>query len=163
MKTARKTTGVRHEQRMRPNREDSYRDEAKGPDPATCPRCRATYLAGRWTWRPAPSGAARHTCPACLRLEDNFPAGQVRLKGPFFDEHRDEVLALVNARAERALEEHPLQRIIAMMETHDGVLVTTTDSHLARGLGVALQSAFKGELDLWFSNDENFVRASWTR
>lgn len=163
MKSARKTTGPRHEQRPGANRDDSYRDTRKEADPVACPRCHASYRAGRWTWRPAAPGAARHPCPACQRLEDNFPAGQVTLRGPFFAAHREEVLALVSARAKRALEEHPLQRIIGMKPDGDAVLVTTTDPHLARGIAVALQAAYKGSLDLAFSRDEHFVRATWTR
>lgn len=163
MKATRKTTGAGHEQRMKPVREDSYRDELKHADPATCTRCRATYLCGRWTWEPAPADAARETCPACQRIEDNFPAGYVTIKGAFLAEHRDEILNLVMARAERARQEHPLQRIIGMQDVERGVLVTTTDGHLARGIGVALKDAFKGDLDLAFNKEENLVRATWSR
>jgi hypothetical protein len=163
MKTARKTTGVRHEQRMHPVREDSYRDELKHAEPAACPRCRATYLRGRWTWQPAPADAVRQTCPACQRIEDDFPAGYVTIRGAFLAGHRDEILNVVMARAERARREHPLQRIIGMQDVASGVLVTTTDGHLARGIGMALRDAFKGELDLAFSRDENLVRATWSR
>lgn len=163
MKASRKTTGAGHEQRMKPVRKDSYHDELKHSDPATCPRCRATYLKGRWTWQPAPADAESITCPACQRLEDNFPAGYVTIKGEFFASHRDEILSVVTARAERASAEHPLQRIIGMQDVARGVLVTTTDAHLARGIGVALKDAFKGDLELKFSRDENLVRATWSR
>jgi hypothetical protein len=163
MKSARKATGTRHKQRMHPVREDSYHDELKIAEPATCPRCRATYVRGHWTWGHAPAGAVPHTCPACRRIEDNFPAGYVALKGAFLAEHRDEILGVVTARAERARQEHPLQRIIGVQEVSTGVLVTTTDGHLARGIGVALRDAFKGELDLAFSKEENLVRATWSR
>jgi hypothetical protein len=163
MKTPRKTAGARHEQRMRNVRDDSYHDELKLAEPATCPRCRATYAHGRWTWRKAPADAMPHTCPACQRIEDNFPAGYVTIKGDFLAAHRDEILNVVTARAERARQAHPLQRIIGMQEVSRGVLVTTTDGHLARGIGVALRDAFKGELDLAFSKEENLVRATWSR
>ena len=163
MKTQRKTTGARHEQRMRPAREDSYHEELKLPEPSTCPRCRATYARGRWTWRPAPADAASSLCPACRRIEDNFPAGYVTIRGGFLAAHRDEIVNVVVARAERARREHPLQRIIGFQDVDRGMLVTTTDGHLARGIGVALRDAFKGELDLDFSRDENLVRATWSR
>lgn len=163
MKSARKTTGARHEQRMKPLREDSYRDERKAAGPATCRRCHATRLAGRWSWNAPPADAERVLCPACRRLEHNLPAGYVTARGEFVAAHRDEVLGLVVARAERARERHPLQRIIGMQEIDRGVLVTTTDGHLARGIAVALRDAFKGELDLSFSKEENLVRATWSR
>jgi hypothetical protein len=41
--------------------------------------------------------------------------------------------------------------------------VTTTDSHLARGIAEALQAAYKGDLKLRYSRDENLVRATWKR
>ena len=163
MKTTRKTTGARHEQRMMPLREDPYASTEKPEGPVACPRCRATFVRGHWTWQQAPRDAARHLCPACHRIEDNFPAGYVTIKGEFLAAHRDEILNLVMARAERARERHPLQRIIGMQDVSRGVLVTTTDGHLARGIGVALRDAFKGELDLSFSKEENLVRATWKR
>jgi hypothetical protein len=155
--------GTRREQRLTPARDDCYRSLEKDSEPAACPRCHATYLKGRWTWSPAPEGAMRHTCPACQRIEDNFPAGYVILKGAFFAEHRDEILNVVTARAERARAEHPLQRIIGVENLIKGVQVTTTDGHLARGIAVAVHDAFKGNLDLDFSKDENLVRAVWSR
>ena len=163
MKTARKTTGARHEQRTPPKRADSYREDHKQGDPLACRRCRASYVRGRWSWAPAAAEAGRTLCPACQRIEDNFPAGYVTIKGAFLAGHRDEILNVVMARAERAREEHPLQRIIGMQDVHRGVLVTTTDGHLARGIGVALRDAFNGDLDLTFSKDENLVRATWSR
>lgn len=163
MKAVRRVRGVRHEERLAPRREDPYHDTMKDAAPATCPRCRAGYQDGRWTWSPAPPDAARRTCPACQRLEDDFPAGYVTLKGSFFDAHRREILDLVMARAERARLEHPLQRIIGMQDTSGGLVVTTTDARLARGLAIALQAAFKGNLNLSFSRDENFIRATWSR
>ena len=162
MKTARKAA-TRHEPRLAPTRQDSYRDTEKAPDPATCPRCHATYLRGRWIWREAPPNARRETCPACQRIEERFPAGYLTLKGAFFEAHRDQVLESVAARAARAREEHPMQRVIGMERVVGGTLVTTTDAHLARALGVALRDAFKGQLDLDFSPDENLVRATWIR
>lgn len=164
MKPARKNVGARHEERLQPAREDGYHDDFKHADPAACPRCRATYLRGRWTWAQAPADCVRRLCPACQRIEDNFPAGYVTIRGEFLAAHRDEVLKLVAARAERARLSHPLQRIIGMQEVErGGVLVTTTDAHLARGIGVALRDAFKGQLGIRFSRDENLVRATWSR
>ena len=150
------------EQRM-PETEDSYRAEAKLPDPARCPKCKATYLKGRWTWRPAPADATPHVCPACLRIADGLPAGYVALRGAFLPQHRSEILNLVMTRAARAQEEHPLQRIMAVEKTAEGTLVTTTDAHLARGIAHALQEAFKGDLSLKYSKAENLLRATWTR
>ena len=142
---------------------DSYREMAKMPEPTSCPKCGATYLKGRWTWKKAPADSHKHKCPACQRIEDDFPAGYVKLRGTFLPEHRAEVLNLVKARETRAKEDHPLQRIMAVEDLADGIMVTTTDAHLARGIAEALHDAYKGKLDLSFSKSENLLRATWTR
>lgn len=148
---------------LRERVDDSYRMDAKLPDPACCPTCRAAYRKGRWTWGAAPEGATRHKCPACRRIEDDLPGGYLTLKGDFLRQHRDEILSLVTAREAREKSEHPLQRIIAVRDVADGVQVTTTDLHLARGIARAVQEAYKGELELAFSKDEDLLRATWTR
>jgi NMD3 family protein len=152
----------RHEERLT-DTEDSYRIEAKLPDPARCPKCKAGYLKGRWTWRRVPEEAVAHLCPACQRIADGLPAGYVTLRGDFLPKHRAEVLNIVMARAARAKEEHPLQRIMAVEKTAEGTLVTTTDTHLARGIAQALHEAFKGVISLKYSKAENLLRATWTR
>ncbi|HEX7465858.1 MAG TPA: BCAM0308 family protein, partial [Usitatibacter sp.] len=151
------------EQGLRERRDDSYREDAKMPDPAACPACRATYLKGRWTWNDAPAGAASHKCPACRRVEDDFPAGYVTLRGEFLPRHRGEIVDLVMARGASGKRDHPLQRIIAVKDVAEGLLVTTTDAHLASVIARAVHDAYKGELKLTYSKDENFLRASWTR
>ncbi|HSJ96007.1 MAG TPA: BCAM0308 family protein [Myxococcota bacterium] len=156
-------SGLRREQRMKPLRDDSYRADAKMPDPATCPECHAAYLKGRWTWREVPAGAARQTCPACRRIAERMPAGFLTLSGPFFADHRDEVLGLVTARAARAREEHPMQRLIGVAEVAGGVEVTTTDAILARTLATAVHKAYKGELEVRPTGDEKIARATWSR
>lgn len=153
----------RREQLMTPVREDSYRDGAKFHWPAVCPECGATYRKGRWTWDPPAADAKPHRCPACQRIRDALPAGYVTLKGAFLDAHRDEVLALVRACERREKAEHPLQRIMAIAEGDGGLEVTTTDGHLARGIGQALHEAFKGTLHVKYAKEENLVRAAWER
>lgn len=143
--------------------EDSYRAAAKLPEPTACPKCGATYHKGHWTWQKAPAGAHVHRCPACQRIEDDFPAGYVTLKGKFLLEHRAEILNLVKAREEREKSEHPLQRIMAIKDVAEGVQVTTTDTHLARGIAQAIHEAYKGELDLVYGRDESLLRATWKR
>lgn len=146
-----------------PEGDDPYRSDSKLPDPSRCPKCKATYLRGRWTWRSAPEDAAAHTCPACRRIADALPAGYVTLRGDFLPKHHDEVLSVVTARETHAKSEHPMQRIMAVEKTADGLVVTTTDIHLARGIAHALHQTFKGELALKYSKAENLLRATWTR
>ena len=136
---------------------------AKFPDPVSCPKCGASYRKGRWSWADAPAGATRIKCPACRRIEANYPGGELTLKGPFLAAHRAEVLNLVMSREARARKDFPMQRIIDVVEVPEGVRVTTTDGHLARSIALAVHEACKGDLDLHFEKDPAFVRAVWSR
>jgi NMD protein affecting ribosome stability and mRNA decay len=142
---------------------DSYKTKRKLAEPTRCPDCGAVYRDGRWTWGAASAGADEARCPACHRVRDRFPAGYVTLSGEFVGSHRDEVLHLVRNREAAEKAEHPLQRIMAVEDSADGVLVTTTDTHLARGIGEAVHAAFKGELEFKYNKEENLLRVQWTR
>src|SRR6188768_2055838 len=136
------------------NDEDPYRAASKPPEPTVCPKCKASFMDGRWTWaKPAANDdVAEMVCPACQRIHDKFPAGYVTIKGEFFKQHKDEIVALLNNHEKKEKAERPLQRIMGMDDKRDGTFeVTTTDSHLARGLGEALHDAYKGELKVRYS------------
>lgn len=144
--------------------DDPYRASAKPIEPTTCPKCHATFTEGRWTWEDAPEDAVHQMCPACQRIGDKFPAGYVTIKGEFFKEHRDEIVHLIENHEKKEKAARPLQRIMGMDEKRDGTFeVTTTDSHLARGIAEAIHDAYKGELKVRYSRDENLVRAVWKR
>jgi len=145
------------------NDEDPYRRTAKPTAPTVCPTCEAVYEDGRWTWGRAPEDANEEECPACRRIHDDFPAGYVTIKGEFIKDHRDEIVALITAKEQREKAEHPLQRIMSIDDVREGLQVTTTDSSLARGIGEALHEAYKGDLKLRYSRDENLLRATWKR
>jgi NMD protein affecting ribosome stability and mRNA decay len=150
-------------QRAAANDEDPYRRTARPTEPTVCPSCGAVFDAGRWAWKQKPDDANEENCPACQRIRDDFPAGYVTIKGEFIKAHRDEIVALINAKEQRQKAEHPLQRIMAIEDVRDGLQVSTTDSHLARGIGEALYDAYKGDLKLRYSRDENLLRATWKR
>jgi len=142
---------------------DSYKAGRKLREPTRCPDCGAVFQNGRWIWGTAPAAAHQERCPACHRIHDKFPAGFVALKGAFLAEHRDEILHLIRNHEAKEKAEHPLQRIIAIVDSADGVMVTTTDIHLARDLAQALHRAYKGELELHYNKEDNLLRATWTR
>jgi NMD protein affecting ribosome stability and mRNA decay len=147
----------------RRNMDDPYRHASKPPEPTVCPECKAIFTEGRWAWGDAPDEANEQLCPACQRIQDRFPAGYVTIKGSFFEEHRDEIVSLIENHEKKEKAERPLQRIMAIDKKRDGLEITTTDSHLARGIAEALQGAYKGELKLRYSRDENLLRATWRR
>ena len=98
---------------------------------------------GRWTWGPAPPGAHKATCPACARTRDQLPAGFVTLSGEFFNAHRAELLHLARNTAEHECSEHPLNRIMNVVEMPAEAVITTCDVHSARRIGEALERAYR--------------------
>ena len=154
---------VRNEHLLQEREHDAYKMKGKLPEPSACPECGAVFHHGRWQWGVAPETAHLETCPACLRLRDRYPAGFLTLHGDFFLSHRDEVLHLARNHERREREEHPLKRIMDVEERDGSVLVTTTDIHLARGMGVALHHAYQGELEFHYNQEQNLLRVDWSR
>lgn len=143
---------------------DAYKSKGKLPEPTVCPQCGAVFHKGRWQWLQVPADAHQETCPACHRIQDDYPAGFVTLQGDFFHAHRDEIMHLVRNMEKREQAEHPLQRIMGVEEMKgNDTLVSTTDPHLARGIGEALHHAYQGELEFHYNPEENLLRVSWKR
>jgi len=142
---------------------DSYKTKGKLAEPTACPDCGAVFHAGRWQWLEKPKDAHQVSCPACHRMRDKFPAGYVSLAGKFLAAHEAEILQLIRHHETREKAGHPLQRIMDIEKTEHGTLVTTTDIHLARGIGEALHHAYQGELEFHFSPEQNLLRVNWSR
>lgn len=142
---------------------DPYQDRLKLSEPTVCDGCGAVYHQGRWEWLKHPAQAHTATCSACQRIRDNMPAGYVNIRGKFALEHRDELLRLIHHLEEREKSEHPLQRIMAIDAQDDLLSITTTDIHLARGIGEALHHAYKGDLAFHHEKGEYRLRVNWER
>ena len=149
----------------RPSRRIHSEPPEKLPEQAACPECGASYRAGRWTWRPAPADAYPHVCPACERIEADYPAGILRLEGAFARSHRDELLALLRNLEERERREHPLKRIMNVREEGSEIVVSVTDAKLALTFGRALQRSYEGALEQPPTDSErgNLLRVRWAR
>lgn len=154
---------VRRDRLQQETLQDSYKSKGKLAEPTVCPDCGAVFHGGRWQWREKPQGAHSETCPACHRMRDRFPAGHVFIGGPFLDEHESEVMQLVRHHESREKAEHPLQRIMDIEKTEQGYQITTTDVHLARGIGDALHHAYQGQLEFHYNPDQNLLRVNWHR
>jgi hypothetical protein len=103
-------------------------------------------------------------CPACERIRDRAPSGVLLLTGEFVAKHRDEVLGLARNEEAHLKAEHPLARIIKIedqTEAPEGVVITTTDPHLARRIGEALHHAHRGTFACRYEENEDLLRANW--
>lgn len=144
------------------NRSDPYRAKEKHPDPTICNSCGALFTNGRWTWDDIPPLVSHSVCPACQRIEDRYPAGIIKTKGPFFREHYSEIMNLIKNTQRKETSEHPLERIIDIKNEEDTTIITTTGMHLARRIGDALFQAYEGNLNYNY-DDENLIRVDWNR
>lgn len=154
---------IRRDQRLLETLMDSYKSKGKLQEPTVCSDCGAVFHAGRWQWMDKPKDAHETVCPACHRMRDNFPAGYVSLSGAYLAAHEEEILHMMKNHEAQEKAHHPLQRIMGIEKTAEGTVVTTTDIHLARGIGEALHHAYQGELELHFNPEQNRLRVNWSR
>jgi NMD protein affecting ribosome stability and mRNA decay len=142
---------------------DPYHRQQKLHEGTVCPQCGTVYHQGRWQWATRIERAVEELCPACRRIKDEFPAGVVTLRGDFVRVHKDEMISLARHQGAAEKNEHPLNRIIGIEENAESIVITTTDIHLPRRIGEAIQRAFHGQIDIIFDKDGYFVRVNWTR
>ena len=151
-----------------PRRPRRIHEETSGklPELAGCPKCGASYRNGRWTWKKAPIGSYEQVCPACERIENDYPGGELHVQGDFAASHRDEILGLIHNVEEAEKKEHPLKRIMDIQDDDSGFIVRLTDGKLAESLGRALERAYEGQLEHppTTTDYENLlVRVRWSR
>ncbi|MBK6334729.1 MAG: ATPase [Betaproteobacteria bacterium] len=144
-------------------RHDPYQTKGKVAGPLRCGDCGVVYANGRWQRGSAPEGIASGLCPACRRIRDKLPAGQVILEGPFVPAHREELLRIARNEAGHEESEHPLHRIMRIDERDEAVTIATTDIHLPQRIGEAVKRACRGELEVRYGSDEYSVRVHWRR
>jgi NMD protein affecting ribosome stability and mRNA decay len=155
--------GARRDRSVQEYQHDTYKLRGKLKEPTVCPECGALFHKGRWTWGTAPSTAEAASCPACHRMRDKYPKGFVTIKGGFKDEQREQVIGVVKNTEAIEKKEHPLSRIMSIETKREGLVISTTDTHLPRRIGEALKHAYHGELELHYDKDEDFVRVTWVR
>jgi hypothetical protein len=153
----------RHLQMFNDIVDDPYQLRGKLAEPTVCITCNAVYHQGRWQWSTRPKDAVYATCTACQRIHDNMPAGYVTIEGEFVSQHGDEILSLIKHHEANEKSEHPLQRIMSIERRVDKIIITTTDIHLARGIGEALHHAYKGELGFHYNRGEYLLLVHWQR
>ena len=162
MKSANLPKPDRRDRLLRENVHDPYQTRLKLAAPAACSECGAVYQKGGWQWGRRSEDAADVVCPACQRIRDAYPAGTVTLVGAaYLARHGEAIRNLVRNIETADKERHPLQRIMAISDTDDGMTVTTTDIHLPRRIGQALRRAHKGRLDVHYDEEGYFIRIDW--
>jgi NMD protein affecting ribosome stability and mRNA decay len=158
----------RHELRgnpfLREKVHDPYRASEKLTDAATCPQCGARYQRGRWTWSEVQADKPKsQICPACRRVNEHYPAGEVLISGAFVKAHRDEIVARAHHIEEAERGQHPLHRIMSIEEEGGTITIKTTDIHLPHRIGRALTDAWDGSMKTHYDLNGYFTRVEWNR
>lgn len=143
---------------------DPYRSREKLREATRCPQCGVRYRNGRWAWPGKQTYALKaQLCPACRRINDRCPAGEISLSGKFVHAHRDEIVARVRhvEASESAL--HPLHRIMQIDENDARIVISTTDIHLPHQIAHALKDAWGGATRTHYDLDGYYIRVHWCR
>ena len=56
-----------------------------------------------------------------------------------------------------------MERLMGMADDNGRLVITTTDVHLARRLGEAVQRAYKGDATFKYGDHGAMLRVNWTR
>ncbi len=144
---------------------DPYEERHRPAGPAVCPECEVAFVEGRWAWLDEPPDQAQDwLCPACRRARDQYPAGFVTVEGEFLSGHREEIVNLVRNVETSETAERPLHRILELVDEEDGAMsITTTDVHLPRRIGEALERAYRGKFEYHYAPNEHVLRGRWSR
>lgn len=149
---------------------DSYLAKGALGKAVVCHGCHALSMGKRWYQdeevyaKLLRTGPVKEVfCPACEKIRDGYPSGQVTLKGPFLTEHRDEILRIIANEEKRARELNPLHRIMSLREEGGECEVTTTDEKLAQRIGRELRKACGGTVAYGWSHNNKYLRVQWER
>jgi len=142
---------------------DVYGSRGKLPEPSACSRCGASYHEGRWVWTAAPSGAHAVICPACRRIDDDYPAAVLRIAGSFARTHREEIEGRIHNLESDEKAEHPLSRSFGIDEQEGELEVRTTSTRLARAIAHTLHRTYRGTLEEPPPQSDGPLRIRWTR
>jgi hypothetical protein len=134
-----------------------------------CAGCGAVYYRRRWTLTPPDEirdkaefgdGVTSALCPACRKIGDRYPSGELRMKG-VTPRVKTELFRLLRNEEVRAREKNPLERIMRIEADRDGWRVETSTEKLAQRLGRSLRKARGGKVSYHWSHNNKFVRVFW--
>jgi hypothetical protein len=132
-----------------------------------CSGCGAFHHRRHWTLTP-PFGFSsqihshRVLCPACRKIHDRFPGGELILHAVEAG-NRGEIARILRNEESRAREKNPLERIMRMDAANGGWRVETTTEKLAQRLGRSIKKARGGKLAYKWGHNNKFVRVVWEK
>ena len=148
----------------------SYNFKVGNSETAICRKCHATYQNRKWNLSKESyeklaelNNTKIVLCPACRKTRDNFPGGIIKLKGDFLQVHEAEIMNLIRNEEMRAMGFNPLERIIVILHTREGIEIKTTNEKLAQRITRRVERAYQGKVEYKWSNGTKLLRAEWIR
>jgi len=132
-----------------------------------CSGCGAFHYRRHWALT-LPAGLSSQVqkhlalCPACRKIQDRFPNGELTLRG-IDAGNRQEIARILRNEESRAREKNPLERIMRMDAANGGWRVETTTEKLAQRLGRSIKKARGGKLVYKWGHNRKFVRIVWEK
>jgi hypothetical protein len=132
-----------------------------------CSGCGAFHYRRHWTLVPPGNfntqvRAHPVFCPACLKIKDHYPGGELRLSGMDTAE-RQEIVRILRNEEEQARTKNPLERMMRLETVDGGWKIETTTEKLAQRLGRAVRKARGGTVNFKWSHNNKFVRVRWEK
>jgi hypothetical protein len=146
---------------------DPYLPRGAAGGMAQCASCGAFSYKGRWSVNPPPgsmrpSERGRTVCPACRKIREHYPGGELYLLEVQAADRKD-LAAILRNEEKRARLKNPLERIMRMQPRNGGWRVETSTEKLAQRLGRSVKKARGGRLVYKWGHQNKFVRIEWRK
>lgn len=153
---------------------DPYMDKEIYKTPTICPKCGLIFYNKRWSNNEKlkerilleKKETEYKACPACRKIEDNYPLGVVELSSNILEdkEKREYLMNTIKKEADLEYQRNPLARIMKIEDVNKNMMrVYTTTETLSKKIGKAVSRAFKGDLEISFGEENKFVLVTWKR
>lgn len=132
----------------------------KAADSLVCDDCGVVQHGGRWYWGALAIGFVRGcVCPACKSIRERRPMGTLRIPMPLVDS-TNEVMEFVRSAGSAEQAEHPLERLMDVVERDGELWITTTGAHLVRRLVTQLRHRFHSKPKIHY-DESGAATATW--
>ena len=123
------------------------RKEAEtGKGMVICKSCQAVFYKKSWhhskNLKPKTYNLEPKLCPACQMIKNHQFEGEITITN-IPENHYQELINLIKNFCQRAYEIDPMDRLIGIKKTKDGLIVTTTENQLAVKLAKKIKDVFK--------------------